>query len=68
MELKIYWDEEKLQELVKEAVNEAKRKGFLWVDNDLISELDKLEFIKNINYYTNNSLAHEQLEALIKSL
>ena len=33
MELKIQFDEEKLKEIVEEAVNKLKREGYIWRDD-----------------------------------
>lgn len=61
-------DEDKMREICDEAVKRLIDCGYLWVDKDLIKKLDELEFIKNINYYTNNCSAHDELERLIGGL
>lgn len=67
-ELHIRFDEERLRELCDDAVERLKEEGHIWVGEDLIEKLDELEFIRNINYYTNNSAAHDTLERFILSL
>lgn len=33
---------------------------------DLLELLDSIEYIRNINYYTNNCMAHDEIERTIR--
>lgn len=67
-ELSIRFDEERLRELVAEAMERLKDEGYIMIGKDLIKKLDELESIRNINYYTNRCNAHDELEEFIMSL